>query len=603
MTNADDPILTDLKKLLRRLEKIDPEARERARSSSFEPTINALNLQKAVREEVKAGHASSDGLLRLHTRSRDLPSDPGQSAELPVIFKPSLPVASEPEKETGGLRVVVIASVTAAIVSALATGLTVYWLDGGAGKLGLIDPTQVAVWQQRQPAHDQAKPAAKAADQSLPAAQTSDVATAGALARTDEPPVPAEQLAQPVARTADPVAARAVTRKNETRTSFLEGALPETATQVDAAVSELALPEPRLAAGPQARERSLATSGRPMSEPAARFADAATSAATIGSVKILSAANELAATLSSTGAIASENIELANLNTTETADGPRAATAIDATQGFDIVRLNNAGSTAANPENTAPIVAAYEVPENALHPRDDHRDEPEKDSGDQDATPDSPIAATEPIPVTEDPPTKPLEVALIHPKEVGIPVDKSVQFPVKVAGNAEELAGHYLIIAGLKRGARMSSGIELMFDTWHIDVSQLADLQLIVPAGFARRQHVDIELRRADGTTRKKSKMVLTTPGAAAIVADDADDAVDLPAEVRRTVDEGEVQIDNGSLQGARILFERAADKGSARAALMLAGSYDPRVVAAYKTVTPPAPDADKARRLVSARN
>jgi hypothetical protein len=712
VTNANEPILTDLKKLLRRLEKIDPEAQKGARPSSFEPTAtNALKLQKAVLDEVKTGYSAGDGLLQLQTRRRDQLRDPGQSADLPVIVKQSLPVASEPDRESGALRVVIIASVTAAIVSALATGFTVYWLNGGAGNLGLLAPTQVAVRQPQTPVKpaeeptDHSLPAAETADataagpletgdepqapvkpaeeptdhpltaaetvdataagpletgdgpqapvkpaegptdHSLPAVETADATAAGRLETGDEPQAPAEQPLKPAAKpvdhslpaaeTADATAARtvetsselqaperfsaepspkpedlsplaaaqtaataaagALTTTDETHASVLEGLLPEAATEPDAAVSELAPPEPRLATGPQTGPQISAALVQPPRAPPTRFADAAASTTTIGSVTILSAATELAATWSATRAVASEKVASARLPKAPTKEGLNTAAAIDPTGGFAIVSDGDTSATAASAAQSAPVVAVYEAPENALWPKRDLGPAIEDESGAPGTTPDTAPAAAEPVP-TEQVTASPDKVALVHPEEAAVSADEAVEFPVKVAGSDQELAGHYLIVSGLKRGARMSSGIELMFDTWRIDIAQLSDLQLVVPAGFARRQHVDIELRRADGTTREKSRLVVVTPGAAAIVADDADDAVDLPAQVRRTVDEGEVQIDNGSLQGARILFKRAAGKGSARAALLLAGSYDPRVIAAYKTATPPSVDIDKAR-------
>ena len=568
MNDANEPILTDLKKLLRRLEKIDPEARMRAQPSSFEPTAtNALKLQKAVHDEVKTGYAAGDGLLQLQTHRKDQLSDPDRSAELPVIVKQSLPVASEPERESGVLRIVVIASVTAAIVSALATGFTVYWLNGGANNLGLLAQTQFAVRQPQALAPQPAEPAAKLIDHSLP-----------------------------VTETADATETRAVETKSQTPAGVLEGLLPEAASGPATAVSGLAPQEPRLAAGPETSKQTPAALGRPPRAPATRFTDAAASAPTIGSVTILSAATELAATLSATRAVASENVASAGLPAAPTNEGLNAAAAINPAGGSDIVTEGDTSATAAPAAQVAPVVAVYEAPENALQPDRDLGPATGDEPGQLGAAPDTEPAAAEPVP-TEQLPASPDNVALVHPEEAVVAGDEAVDFPLKVAGSDQELAGHYLIISGLKRGARISSGIELMFDTWRIDIAQLSGLQLVVPAGFARRQHVDIELRRADGATREKSKLVIVTPGAASIVADDADDAVDLPAQVRRTVDQGEVQIDNGSVQGARILFERAAGKGSARAALLLAGSYDPRVIAAYKTATPASADIGKARR------
>lgn len=607
MNDANEPILTDLKKLLRRLEKIDPEARMRAQPSSFEPTAtNALKLQKAVHDEVKTGYAAGDGLLQLQTHRKDQLSDPDRSAELPVIVKQSLPVASEPERESGVLRIVIIASVTAAIVSALATGFTVYWLNGGANNLGLLAQTQFAVRQPQAPEKLPVKSAERPADRSLPADETANASATGSLETSGEPQALAPQPAEPAAKlidhslpateTADATETSAVETKSQTPAGVLEGLLPEAASGPATAVSGLAPQEPRLAAGPETSKQTPAALGRPPRAPATRFTDAAASAPTIGSVTILSAATELAATLSATRAVASENVASAGLPAAPTNEGLNAAAAINPAGGSDIVTEGDTSATAAPAAQVAPVVAVYDAPENALQPDRDLGPATGDEPGQLGAAPDTEPAAAEPVP-TEQLPASPDNVALVHPEEAVVAGDEAVDFPLKVAGSDQELAGHYLIISGLKRGARISSGIELMFDTWRIDIAQLSGLQLVVPAGFARRQHVDIELRRADGATREKSKLVIVTPGAASIVADDADDAVDLPAQVRRTVDQGEVQIDNGSVQGARILFERAAGKGSARAALLLAGSYDPRVIAAYKTATPASADIGKARR------
>ncbi|MFA9476436.1 MAG: hypothetical protein ACERJ2_18015, partial [Filomicrobium sp.] len=97
MTKTNDPILIDLKKLLRRLEKIDPETREKAQDRSFRPTAsNALKLQNAVLEEGKEHHSAGDGLLQLQTRRKGQTGETGQSTDLPVIVNHSFPVATEP---------------------------------------------------------------------------------------------------------------------------------------------------------------------------------------------------------------------------------------------------------------------------------------------------------------------------------------------------------------------------------------------------------------------------------------------------------------------------------------------------------------------------
>src|SRR5690606_29493494 len=47
-------------------------------------------------------------------------------------------------------------------------------------------------------------------------------------------------------------------------------------------------------------------------------------------------------------------------------------------------------------------------------------------------------------------------------------------------------------------------------------------------------------------------------------------------------IDKAEVFLDNGSLQAARMLLERAAAQGAGAAAMMLAASYDPQFASHY---------------------
>lgn len=568
MTKTNDPILIDLKKLLRRLEKIDPETREKAQDRSFRPTAsNALKLQNAVLEEGKEHHSAGDGLLQLQTRRKGQTGETGQSTDLPVIVNHSFPVATEPEKEFGALRVVVIASVTAAIVSALATGGTVYWLNGGAGGPGFLAPTHIAEQPPRVPA--------------------------GQPARTTINPFGISALE--TAQTANAAAATAPPTSGQPSNRAIEGLVPQVATGSASTTLFEPIPvRPRLATGQATDDQIPANSGQPRRAEATFIAGAASNGLLGEPVTILSAATELAATLSATGAVASESLPSASLREAQSTRDFSTATAIDPSQGFNVASEDTTTATDAAATHSAPLVAVYEAPENTLPWNCDQSATPQNvqdKPGALSVKSEEGQAQDQPLPVNPD------EVALVHPEQAALANDEAVKLPMTVSGPAEELVGHYLIVSGLKRGSRMSSGVELMFDTWRIDVAKLNDLQLVVPAGFGRRMHLDIELRRADGTAREKSSLVIAMPGAAAQIAQDTDDDGGLDPNVRRDVDQGEVQIDNGNLQGARILFKRAAANGSARAAMLLGGSYDPSLIAAYKTAIPPKADVAEARR------
>jgi hypothetical protein len=380
------------------------------------------------------------------------------------------------------------------------------------------------------------------------------------------------------AHTANAAAATAAPTSGQPSNRAIEGLVPQVAT--GSASTSLFGPIP-------------ASSGQPRRAEATFIAGAASNGLLGEPVTILSAATELAAALSATGAVASEILPSASLREAQSNRDFSTATAIDPSQGFNVASEDTTNATAAA-TRSAPIVAVYEAPENTLPWNRDQSATPQSGQdkpGAFSVKSEEGQAQDQPLPLNPD------EVALVHPEQAALANDEAVKLPMTVSGTAEELDGHYLIVSGLKRGSRMSSGVELMFDTWRIDVAKLDDLQLVVPAGFARRMHLDIELRRADGTAREKSSLVIAMPGAAAQIAKDTDDDGGLDPNVRRDVDQGEVQIDNGNLQGARILFKRAAANGSARAAMLLGGSYDPSLIAAYKTAIPPKADIAEARR------
>ena len=88
-------------------------------------------------------------------------------------------------------------------------------------------------------------------------------------------------------------------------------------------------------------------------------------------------------------------------------------------------------------------------------------------------------------------------------------------FPLRLTRDRWALDGGYLIVSGLLRGSRFSSGTEIVFDTWQIPVSALGDLQLTIPSDG--ETELTIELRSARGETLASTTVVLqgVTPAGA----------------------------------------------------------------------------------------
>jgi hypothetical protein len=80
-------------------------------------------------------------------------------------------------------------------------------------------------------------------------------------------------------------------------------------------------------------------------------------------------------------------------------------------------------------------------------------------------------------------------------------------FPLRLARGAGPFNGGYVIVSGLLRGSRFSSGTEIVFDTWQIPVDALGDLKLTIPSDG--EAELAIELRSAQGQTVARTTTVV----------------------------------------------------------------------------------------------
>lgn len=630
MKQAEEPKLDELKKLLKRLEKIDPESAPSPPSSAAEPPAGPARKSKQAILDKPANDADpADTLLQLKSRDnrQKSPHTDEMPVELPAVVKPGLPATVRSAQEPGAFHTVIIASVTAAVVSALATAGTVYWLNRGPGRVALERPAissapaldsdafsespltaraeppgetlgETPVMQPETPVSlpGETEPAAAATQPNeLPANTGATVSEPGTpqVAATGAPPPPGREPERPETQTRasdqapDPTATleTAVGSPDEESLSApadTQEGRPHTARATPAHSEEpprevvnagdqpasITPPRPQLAGIPDVSgEIEQSDNGTQMAavvlepdvvmtpEPASGIKTADDSAQ---SVSEISSGRELAAAAQSgVGA-------QATLHASKDRDTPSAAAATE-----------------------APVVAAFEAPE---APPIVENTQPASAETAIEAP--SEAAAGAPLPQIG-----PGEVALHHSELAKVATGQPVPFPLQVLGAREDLKGHHLIITGLKRGSTLSAGTELMFDAWRVDISELPDLKLVVPEGFAHRLHILAELRRPDGTTRKKSELVLSTPGAAAELVPDTQEVKGLDPRILRNVYAGEVQIDNGGLSAARILFQRAADAGSSRAAMLLAATYDPNFTSVFQTIKQPIPNPAEARR------
>lgn len=208
---------------------------------------------------------------------------------------------------------------------------------------------------------------------------------------------------------------------------------------------------------------------------------------------------------------------------------------------------------------------------------------------------------------------------------------------VKVDAAGQPVEGLRVAISGLASGTTLSSGGPKSAGLWHVPVRGIEQLLLLVPAMAGDDMILALELQDAAGHSlaRASTQIIVlpappappmpaqpvvsapppapSPPAAAGMVPAGPTPATPsvtaTPAPPRLSMDEhtalierGRLLARNGDIAGARLLFERAADTGSGRAALLLGETYDPDVLAGMGVLGAKG-DFAKARRWYAKAN
>ena len=154
---------------------------------------------------------------------------------------------------------------------------------------------------------------------------------------------------------------------------------------------------------------------------------------------------------------------------------------------------------------------------------------------------------------------------------------KQVAFPIGLDGVDRLPLRSILTIGGLPSGARLSAGRPYGETEWSLRPDEIGDLSLTLPEGGSGKHAVTVELIAGDGTSIANGATSLD------IVPDPKAALISRPEEAAR-IDEliahGHKMIEVGYFAGARGYFRRAAEAGSAEAALALGATYDPSFIA-----------------------
>jgi hypothetical protein len=167
-------------------------------------------------------------------------------------------------------------------------------------------------------------------------------------------------------------------------------------------------------------------------------------------------------------------------------------------------------------------------------------------------------------------------VALTLPNAVKVVAGKEVPFVIAL-DSSDALPGRSIItIRGLPNGTSFSAGRPFGETEWSLRPDEIADLRMILPATATGQRSLSVDVVTADGS-------MMASAGTRVDIAPDPKAALVLRPDDTARIDEliahGRKMVDVGYFPGARAYFQRAAEAGSADAALSVGKSYDPAFI------------------------
>jgi hypothetical protein len=174
-----------------------------------------------------------------------------------------------------------------------------------------------------------------------------------------------------------------------------------------------------------------------------------------------------------------------------------------------------------------------------------------------------------------------------------LPMHLSIQ-----RGQVEDYS--FVMFRGVPKDVTISAGFRVK-ETWAVALQDVEQLSLATPAGFQGTFNLDVILIKGEDTPAEKRRMAVTIgkPGSVAsgmnlrsgvVTASIPSQANPMsrlplrqssrpplrPAQERAILNKAAVLINANNVASARLLFEYAANRGSAKAALAMGQTFDP---------------------------
>lgn len=157
-----------------------------------------------------------------------------------------------------------------------------------------------------------------------------------------------------------------------------------------------------------------------------------------------------------------------------------------------------------------------------------------------------------------------------------------------------------VVVSGLVSSTQLTAGASAGPSSWNIPARDVGSVQIIPPLDFVGAMDLAVELRLADASivdrkvvrvewlAAREPQAAAPPPPPAPVARQSAPPVVQQAASPSRALEReviaglvkrGEAYLENGDLASARLVLQRAAEAGNARAAFALGASFDPRVL------------------------
>jgi TPR repeat protein len=165
-----------------------------------------------------------------------------------------------------------------------------------------------------------------------------------------------------------------------------------------------------------------------------------------------------------------------------------------------------------------------------------------------------------------------LTVGEVRPLQVG----EAARLTVSAADAGADAA---VVVGRLAPGSTLSTGTQVAPDAWRLSVEELRRAVISPPRGFVGVMALSLELRLADNSVADRKDLQLQWSGKNLIAPARPSSQQHDAEEIAVMIKSGAELMANRDFAAARLMYQRAAEAGSAMAAFALAETYDPLVV------------------------